>query len=37
MGLSDRIMVMYEGVNMGILQKNEFSEEKIMALASGLN
>ena len=37
MGLSDRIMVMHEGVNMGILQKNEFSEEKIMALASGLN
>ena len=37
MGLSDRIMVMHEGVNMGILEKNEFSEEKIMALASGLN
>lgn len=37
MGLSDRIMVMHEGVNMGILNKKEFSEEKIMALASGLS
>ncbi|CCG57651.1 monosaccharide-transporting ATPase [Brachyspira pilosicoli WesB] len=36
MGLSDRIMVMHEGVNMGILEKKDFSEEKIMALASGL-
>ena len=37
MGLSDRIMVMHEGANMGIVNKNNFTEENLMMLASGLN
>jgi len=36
MGLSDRIMVMHEGKNMGIIEEKDFSEEKLMTLASGL-
>jgi ribose transport system ATP-binding protein len=36
MGLSDRIMVMHEGKNMGILEKKDFTEENLMILASGL-
>jgi ribose transport system ATP-binding protein len=36
MGLSDRIMVMHEGKNMGILKKKDFTEENLMILASGL-
>lgn len=34
MGMSDRIMVMCEGHNSGILNKDEISDEKIMLLAS---
>jgi ribose transport system ATP-binding protein len=37
MGLSDRILVMHEGKQMGILDKSEFSEEYILKLASGIN
>lgn len=36
MGLSDRILVMYEGEQMGILEKPEFNEERILKLASGI-
>ncbi len=36
MGMSDRIMVMYEGKLGGILTKQEATQEKIMALATGL-
>lgn len=36
MGLSDRILVMYEGRQMGILNKEEFDEERILRLASGI-
>jgi ribose transport system ATP-binding protein len=36
MGLSDRIMVMHEGKNMGVLKKKDFTEENLMTLASGL-
>ena len=34
-GLSDRIVVLCEGKQMGILEKDEFDQERIMALASG--
>jgi inositol transport system ATP-binding protein len=36
MGMSDRIMVMHEGKVGGILPREEATQEKIMALASGL-
>lgn len=36
MGLSDRILVMHEGKQMGILNRDEFDEERILRLASGL-
>ncbi len=36
MGLSDRIAVLCEGKMMGILERNEFNQEHILALASGL-
>nr|WP_308741958.1 sugar ABC transporter ATP-binding protein [uncultured Anaerocolumna sp.] len=36
MGLADRMLVMYEGRQMGILSKEEFQDEKIIRLASGL-
>jgi len=36
MGLSNRLMVMYEGKQMGILDKDEYSEEAILRLASGM-
>lgn len=36
MGLSDRILVMYEGRQMGILEREKFDEEKILRLASGI-
>lgn len=36
-GMADRIIVLYEGVQMGELQKNEFSQEAILTLASGEN
>jgi D-xylose transport system ATP-binding protein len=36
LGMSDRVMVMHEGRSMGILDKTEATQEKIMALATGL-
>ena len=36
MGLSNRLLVMCEGKQMGILEKSEYSEEKILRLASGM-
>ena len=33
-GMSDRIAVMHEGVIKGIIERNEFSQEKIMHLAT---
>jgi ribose transport system ATP-binding protein len=35
-GLSDRIVVLYEGKQMGILDRDEFSQERILSLASGI-
>jgi ribose transport system ATP-binding protein len=35
-GMSDRVMVMYEGSITGILEKEEIQEEKIMQLAMGI-
>lgn len=35
MGLADRMLIMHEGKQMGILDKAEFSEEYILKLASG--
>lgn len=35
-GLSDRIVVLYEGLQMGILERDEFDQERILTLASGL-
>ncbi|MEG1944062.1 MAG: sugar ABC transporter ATP-binding protein [Oscillospiraceae bacterium] len=36
-GMSDRIVVLYEGTQMRILEKEEFSQEVILTLASGEN
>ena len=36
MGLSNRLLIMYEGKQMGILDKSEFSEESALRLASGM-
>jgi len=36
MGMSDRIIVMHEGRISGELERHEFSQEKILALASGI-
>ncbi len=36
MGLSDRMLIMYEGKQMGILSREEFQEERIARLASGI-
>lgn len=36
LGMSDRVIVLYEGHQMGELNKNEFSQERVMALASGV-
>ncbi|KPW39791.1 Sugar ABC transporter ATP-binding protein [Pseudomonas coronafaciens pv. atropurpurea] len=35
LGMSDRVMVMHEGEMMGILDRNEATQEKVMHLASG--
>jgi ribose transport system ATP-binding protein len=35
-GLSDRIAVLYEGRQMGILDRSEFTQERILTLASGI-
>ena len=34
--MADRIMVMHEGRQMGILDRKEFSQERIIAMASGI-
>jgi len=36
MGMADRMLIMYEGRQMVILKKDEFSDEKILRLASGI-
>ena len=36
MGLADRILVLYEGNPMGILDRSEYNEEKLVRLASGI-
>ena len=36
MGVSNRLLVMYEGTQMGILDKAEYDEESILRLASGM-
>jgi ribose transport system ATP-binding protein len=36
-GLSDRILVIAEGKQMGIVEKSQFSEENLLSLASGIN
>lgn len=36
MGLSERMLVMYEGKQMGILSKEQYDEERILRLASGI-
>ncbi|MDD3369331.1 MAG: sugar ABC transporter ATP-binding protein [Lachnospiraceae bacterium] len=36
MGLSDRLLVMYEGKQMGIIPRDEYDDEKILRLASGI-
>lgn len=36
LGLSDRIVVLYEGEQMGILEKEYFSQERVLSLASGI-
>ncbi len=35
LGMSERIVVLHEGTQMGILEKEEFSQETVMTLASG--
>jgi ABC-type sugar transport system ATPase subunit len=37
MGISDRIIVMRNGAVTGQLTRDEFSEEKIMEYATGMN
>ena len=36
LGMAERIIVLYEGKQTGELQRDEFSQEKVLALASGL-
>ena len=36
MGLADRMLIMYEGRQTGILSRDEFQEERILRLASGI-
>jgi len=36
MGISDRLVVIHEGHKMGTLMRNEFEEERILRLASGI-
>ena len=36
MGLADRILVLYEGNPMGVVDRAEFNEEKLVRLASGI-
>jgi ribose transport system ATP-binding protein len=37
MGLADRILVMYEGRQMGIVERGQFNEELILSMASGIS
>ncbi|MBS3994657.1 MAG: sugar ABC transporter ATP-binding protein, partial [Alkaliphilus sp.] len=37
MGLSNRMLVMYEGRQMAILDKSEFDDKKVLKLASGIS
>jgi ribose transport system ATP-binding protein len=37
MGLSDNILVMYEGSQMGIVERERFDEELILSMASGIS
>jgi len=37
MGLADRILVLYEGDPMGIVDRADFNEEKLVRLASGIS
>lgn len=37
MGLSDRMLVMYEGKQMGIVSREEYADDLIMRYASGMN
>jgi ribose transport system ATP-binding protein len=37
LGMSDRILVLSEGHLSGELKKDEFSQERVLALASGLS
>ena len=36
LGLSDRIVVLHEGHQMGILERGQFSQERVLTLASGV-
>lgn len=36
LGLSDRVVVLYEGEQMGVLEKEDFSQERVLTLASGV-
>jgi ribose transport system ATP-binding protein len=36
MGLADRILVMHEGRQMGIIDREQFDEERILSMASGI-
>ena len=36
LGMSERIVVLYDGHQAGVLNKDEFSQETILTLASGL-
>ena len=36
LGMSERIVVLYEGHQTGVVEKKDFSQERIMALASGM-
>ena len=36
LGMSERIVVLHEGRQTGIIEKADFSQERVLALASGL-
>ena len=36
LGMSDRILVMHEGENGGIIDRRDATQEKLMAMATGL-
>jgi len=37
LGISDRIAIMHEGKITGVLEREQFSEEAVMAFATGSN